>query len=100
VFLVGALFIALSAFFSSVAKRQEKGTLYGNLAFLYAFILGVIYNMLENPGLLKLITPFNYFNSADLVAERLDPVYVVVTLVLTVGLLFGAFAKFKNKDLT
>ena len=100
VFLVGTLFIALSAFFSAMAKRPEKGTLYGNLAFLYAFILGVVCNMLEDPGLLKLIAPFNYFSSADLVAERLDPVYAVVTLVLTVGLLYGAFAKFKSKDLT
>ncbi len=99
VFLVGAMFIALSAFFASVARRPEKGTLYGNLAFLYAFILGVVYNMLENPGLLKLITPFNYFSPADLVAEKLDPVYVVITLLLTAGLLFGAFMKFKRKDL-
>lgn len=99
VFLIGALFVALSAFFASLARQPEKGTLYGNLSFLYAFILGVVYNMLENPGLLKLIAPFNYFSSADLVAEKLDPLYVAITLVLTSGLLFGAFAKFKSKDL-
>jgi uncharacterized protein YneF (UPF0154 family) len=99
VFFIGALFISLSAFFASIAERPEKGTLYGNHAFLYAFILGVVYNMLENPGILKLITPFNYFSSTDLVAEKLDPVYLFITLVLTVLLLLGAFAKFKNKDL-
>lgn len=99
VFLIGALFVALSAFFASVAERPEKGTLYGNLAFLYAFILGVIYNMLEDPGLLKLIAPFNYFSSADLVAQRIEPLYIAITLVLTAALLFGAFAKFKSKDL-
>jgi len=99
VFLIGALFIAISAFFASIAERPEKGALYGNLAFLYAFILGVVYNMLENPGVLKLITPFNYFSSIDLVAEKLDPVYLFVTLALTVLLLLGTFAKFKNKDL-
>ena len=99
VFLIGALFIALSAFFASAAKRPEKGTLYGNLAFLYAFILGVVYNMLEKPGLLRLITPFNYFTAADLVAEELNLLYTAITLALIAGLLYGAIRKFESKDL-
>lgn len=99
VFLIGALFVALSAFLASCAKRPDQGMLLGNIAFLYAFILGVVYNMIENPGLLKLIAPFNYFSSADLVAERLDPVYAVITLVLTFVFLLGAFSKFRSRDL-
>jgi len=100
VFLVGALFVALSALLAALAKRPDKGMLYGNLAFLYAFILGVVYNMLENPGLLKVITPFNYFSPVDQVAVKFDPVYAGLTLVLTGACLFGAFHKFKSKDLT
>ena len=100
VFLIGALFIALSAFFASIAKRPEKGMLYGNLAFLYAFILGVVYNMLENPGILRLITPFNYFTAAELVAEKPDPLYTAITLVLTAGFLYGTVKAFEGKDLT
>lgn len=99
VLLIGAMFVALSAFLASITKRPDKGMLYGNLAFLYAFILGVVYNMLENPGILKLIAPFNYFSSADLVAEKLDPVYAAITLALTAIFLFGAFSKFKSRDL-
>jgi thiamine transporter ThiT len=99
VFLIGALFVALSAFLASIARHPDKGMLLGNIAFLYAFILGVAYNMLENQGLLKLIAPFNYFSSADLVAERLDPVYAAISLTLTAVFLFGAFSKFRNRDL-
>jgi ABC-2 type transport system permease protein len=99
VFFISALFIALSAFLASVAKRPDKGMLFGNIAFLYAFILGVVYNMLENPGLFKLITPFSYFSPADLVAQRLDPVYAAITFMLTAVFLFGAFSKFRSRDL-
>lgn len=98
-FLVGALFIAVAAFLATLAKQPEKGTLFGNLAFLYAFLLGVIYNLLAHPGLLRLIAPFNYFSSADLVAGRLEPLYIAVTLALTVVLLWGAFTRFKAKDM-
>ncbi len=99
VFLIGALFIALAAFFASAAKQPEKGALYGNLAFLYAFILGIAYNMLESPGILRVITPFSYFTAADMVAEKLDLVYTVITFAMTGGLLFGTIRKFEGKDL-
>ena len=100
VFLVGSLFIALSALLAAAAKRPEKGSLYGNLAFLYAFILGVVCNVLENPGLLKLLSPITYFSPADLIAARLDPVYAVITLALAAAFLAGAFALFRKKDLS
>ncbi|SHH91846.1 ABC-2 type transport system permease protein [Sporobacter termitidis DSM 10068] len=100
VFLVGSLFIALSAFMAAMAKRPDKGALYGSLAFLYAFILGVICNMLENPGILRLISPFTYFIPADLIAGRFDPVYTVIALLLAAAFLFGAFLRFKKKDLS
>jgi ABC-2 type transport system permease protein len=100
VFVIGFLFVALAAFFAAVANRPEKGTLYGNLAFLYAFILGVIYNMLEKPGLLRLIAPFNYFTPPELVDGRLDPLYAAIAAVLAAILLVGAFRAFDKKDMT
>jgi ABC-2 type transport system permease protein len=99
VFLIGSLFIAVSAFLASASKRPDKGTLYGNLAFLYAFILGVIYNMLDRPGLLKLISPFTYFIPADLIAGRFDLIYTAITLLLILALLYGTFSLFRKKDL-
>jgi hypothetical protein len=99
-FLIGSLFVALSALFASIVKQPEKGAFFGNLAFLYAFIIGVVYNMLDNPGLLKLAAPFNYFSPQDLIAGRFDPVYAVITLLLIAASLYGTFAAFGRKDLT
>ena len=99
VFLIGSLFIALAAFFASAVKQPEKGSLYGNIAFLYAFLLGVAYNMLESPGVLRLISPFNYFASADLVANKLELLYIALTLSLTAFLLYGTNRNFAAKDL-
>lgn len=100
VFLIGSLFVALSAFLAAVTQQPDKGSLYGNLAFLYAFILGVVYDMMENGGLLRVISPFKYFIPADLVAGKFDLVYAGIALALIAVLLYGAFKKFKKKDLT
>ena len=100
VFLTGSLFIALSAFFAAAAKRPEKGSLFGNLAFLWAFVLGVICNMLEHPGILRIVSPFSYFIPADLVSGSFDLPYAGLTLLLIAASLFGAFTLFEKKDLT
>lgn len=100
IFLIGSLFVALSALLASMSKRAEKGSLYGNLAFLYAFILGVIYDMLENGGLIRLISPFKYFLPSEILNNALDPLYVGITSLLIAVFLYGAFTKFKKKDLT
>lgn len=98
-FLIGALFTALAALFSAGAKRPEKGALWGNFAFFYALILGMTYNLLESPGLLRLISPFQYFLAPDLIAGRFDILYTLVTLLLTTAFLRQAFHIFSRKDL-
>ncbi len=99
VLLIGILFVALAAFLATLVQKPEKGSLYGNLAFLAAFVLGVVYNMLENPGALRLFSPFNYFTSADLAAARVSPLFALLALALTAFLLFGALRRFERRDL-
>lgn len=100
VFVIGSLYISLSSFIAAASKHPDKGALYGNLAFLYAFILGVIYNMMETPGILKLISPLSYFVPADLAANRFDLLYCGITAILVAVFLYGAYRVFSNKDLT
>jgi ABC-2 type transport system permease protein len=99
-FLIGSLFLALSAFLSAVTKRPEKGSLYGNLAFSYAFILGVVYDMLDNAGALRLISPFKYFPAPDILEKSINPVYAGLALAMIAGFTWGAFVWFRKKDLT
>lgn len=99
VFLIASLFVALSAFLAALVRQADKGSLYGNLAFLYAFILGVIYDMLEHGGALRIISPFKYFLSSDLLGSRFDPVFTALSVALTAVFLFGAFRLFRQRDL-
>lgn len=100
VFLVSSMFFSLSAFISAAAKQSERGALYGNLCFLFAFIMGIVYDMLENGGILKFISPLKYFSPADLLNKEIDPLFAAICVVLTAVFLWGAFARFNKKDLT
>lgn len=100
IFLISFMFFSLSAFISAATKRAEKGSFYGNLCFLVVFVIGIIYDMLENGGVLKFVAPLKYFTSQDLLEKKLDPIFVSICIVLTVVFLWSTFIKFRKKDLT
>lgn len=99
-FLMGILFLSLGAFVAVSLKKSEKGSLYGNLCFLVAFVVGTIYDMLENGGILKLFSPFKYFVPQDILDGKMDVIYVFLCIVATTLLVMGTFVKFERKDLT
>ncbi|SFR72952.1 ABC transporter permease subunit [Anaeromicropila populeti] len=99
ILLVSSLFFSLAVFLSIVIKEVEKGMLYTNLIFLSAFVMAIVYDMLENGRVIKVITPFKYFEAKDLVKSRLDGWYVLVCMALSMVLLTESFVKFKKKDL-
>lgn len=99
-FLCGLVFFALSALFAAASARIERGARLGNLFVLAAFALGVVCDMLENGGILRLFTPFKYFNPAELLRGRLDPAYTALCLALFAAALYFAFRAFEKRDLT
>ncbi len=99
-FLVCLLFLSIAAFVAAVTKNIDHGGLYGNLIYLGAFILSVIYDMLENGGLLKLLAPFKYFAPDEVLAGTLDPAYTAICLCAAAAFCIGAFSFFQKKDFT
>jgi ABC-2 type transport system permease protein len=99
VFVLSSLFFALAIFFSTVAKKAEKGMLYGNLCFLFAFVMSIVYDMLENGTIIKFISPMKYFEAKDLIAGHLDILFLFISICLTLILLGVSFQRFQKNDL-
>ena len=100
VWFVGLVFFALGAMFAAMAKSAEKGARYGNITILACYALGVAYDMMENGGVLKLFSPFKYFAPKDLLASRLDGLFVLICLAVAAAALAAAFKFFEKRDLS
>lgn len=98
-FLVGSVFLALAAFLSAAAERPDRGAMYGNIAVVLAFILGVVCDMLDNGAAVRFFTPLKYFAAEEVLNRQFSPLFTLLSAVLTAVLLFGAFRIFKKKDL-
>ncbi len=99
-FFIMLLFFTLSAFLSAVSKRAEKGSFYANICLSFAFVMGIVFDMLENGGLLRLLSPLKYFAAADLLASNFDAVYAIICAALSAILLYAAFHSFEKRDLS
>lgn len=99
IWLVGIVFFSLSAMFAASFRAAEHGARAGNLAVLGAYAIAVGYDLVEQPGLLRLVTPFRYFLQTELITGAVSPLYAGLCLLLSAALLAVAFARFERRDL-
>lgn len=98
-FLVGLVFFSLGALFSSLARNTENGAKFGNGSVFGFYFLGVLYTMLEHPGALRLLTPFQFFPSADLIGGNFSALYAGIFLAVFALCMAGTFIRFEKRDL-
>ncbi len=98
--LIGLLFCTLSAFLASLIKKPEKAFLFSNLIFLATFVFGVAYDMAEKSDWLRFFSPLKYFLPNDILAEKVDPVFIALCLLLSVVFYLVAMRLFDRKDLS
>ena len=97
--LVGFVFLSLSAMCAACVTSAERGARAGNLAILATYALAVVYDLLEQPGLLRLVTPFRYFLNAEVIGGTVSLPYIALCLALSVAFLVVAFRRFERRDL-
>ena len=94
------VFFSLGAMFSACMRVSERGARAGNITILVTYALAVVYDLLEKPGALRLLTPFRYFLNAEVIDSVLQPLYLGLCFVLAAVFLFVAFARFEKRDLS
>ncbi len=97
--LIGLVFLSAGAMFAASFHQSERGSKAANLAVLVAYALAVVYDLLEKPGALRLLTPFRYFLNTELVAAGMNPLYALLCVLLCAVFLGVAFVRFEKRDL-
>lgn len=96
---VGLVFFTLAAMFAAIFRVAEHGARAGNLAVVGTYAIAVVYDLLEKPGVLRLVTPFRYFLNTELVAGTVALFYLLLCVALCAVFLLVAFRRFERRDL-
>ncbi len=98
-YLCGLTFLGISAMFAAAVTEAEKGSRYANRTVMIAFGMGVVIDMLDHPGILRVLSPFKYFPAGRLLENHLDAGYVLLAILIWAGASFAAIRWFDRKDL-
>ncbi len=99
IYLSGLIFFGASAMYSAAVKEAEKASRYSTRTILLTFAVGVVVDMLENPGILRIFSPFKYFPSVDLLESHMNVAYILLSLLLLVVTMVITFRCFEKRDL-
>ncbi len=97
--LMGLMFFTLGALCAAVFETPEHGAKAGNIAVLIAYAMGVVYDILENGGVVRIFSPLRYFIPAELLDGRLNPLFAALCVLIAAVALWRAFCAFEKRDL-
>lgn len=105
ILMCGLLIMQLIFFFigTAIASLVDRPKLSGSVAtgvLLTTFIMTYLININANFDGLKYLTPFKYFDAKDLLTSgKLDILYVSISFILIVTLIFTTYTTYNHKDL-
>ncbi len=96
---VQLLFVSLGVFFAGVLKRSKKSTAAGTATLLAMFLFSITADILKEADVLKYFSFFKYYDAKDILKRGYSPVYPVISAVLIVLMIWGAYHAYKRRDM-
>jgi len=98
--LLQMIFMALGVFLGCVMKRYKQSGSMAVSILLVSYFISMITGLSKDLDFLKYFTPFKYFDPSVLLREsKLEPTFVILSLVLIAGSIAGAYLTYSKRDL-
>lgn len=99
-FILQVIFLVIGTGIAALGKNPKSSGSIATTVLLVAFILSILTDMNTNLEALKYITPFKYFNAADIMnAGGVEPVFIVLSLIIIAVMLSITYVFYKKRDL-
>ena len=100
IFIIQMIFLSIGMFVSSVNKRYKKSANISVAILMITFLISSLINMVDSVDFLKYITPFKYFDTSYILSEmRLEPIYIVLSILIIVAGIGGTLIFYPKRDL-
>jgi ABC-2 type transport system permease protein len=97
--LIMVFYLSISFFLAAYLKEAKKSSQLALLVMLGSYLISVAMGIVDNLEFLRIAVPFQYFRVVDLLELTLDPFYLMVTLVVSVGAIGLSLYFYPKRDL-
>jgi beta-exotoxin I transport system permease protein len=99
-FVIELIFLALGLLLGCAMKQYKRAGSTAVAIILGTYVISVMSEMQESLDNLKYLTPFRYFNAADILHNsRIDSVYLMISAAIIVVCVAGAYLTYRRRDL-
>ena len=99
-FILQMIFLALGIFLGCALKKHKQAGPAAVWILLGTYFLYILIGLNNDLDFLKYLTPFKYFDAAQLLRDsRLEPIYVLLSMVIIAICLLGAYITYAKRDL-
>jgi len=98
--LMQMIFLSMGVLLGCAMKRHEQAGSAAVSILLGTYFISILVGLDEKLQFLKYVTPFKYFDAADLLRNfHLDPAFVMLSIAITVVFTAGAYLSYQKRDL-
>jgi ABC-2 type transport system permease protein len=99
-FILQMIFLALGVFLGCALKKHKLAGSISVWVLLGTYFLSILVSMNKDLDALKYLTPFKYFDGADLLRNPgMEPGYILLSVGIIALLITGAFLTYRRRDL-
>ena len=100
IFILQIIFLAVGIFLGCAMKQHKRAASVAVSILLATYLLSILSGLNESLEFFKYLSPFKYFDAAVLLREsQIDPLYLVLSTVIVVIALAGAYLTYNRRDL-
>jgi ABC-2 type transport system permease protein len=99
-FILQVLFMLMGSALASIKRKPKTAASVATGILLLTYLLSIIIDLNENLEGLKYLTPFKYFEAANVMfGEGIETIYVLISVLMIIALSLITYTFFKKRDL-
>ncbi|MGB4588252.1 MAG: ABC transporter permease subunit [Clostridiaceae bacterium] len=99
-FIIMILFFFIGIFMATLVKKPRTAQKLTMSIVFITFMLSILYDMMENPGIVRYFTPFRYFPIAEIIDTlTLNSQFLLLAVALIFGLFSSSIRNYNNRDM-
>lgn len=99
VFLTQLIFLSIGIALSSILKQYKLSGAITISIMISTFMLNILIGFVEDIEFLKYISPFNYYNSANMLESNFELSFILISMVIIVGGISSLLFFYPKRDL-
>jgi len=100
-FIVMVLFFFVGVFTATLVKKPRAAQKLTLGIVFFTYILSILHDMMDDPGIVRYLTPFRYFPIAEIIETiRLNSQYLLLSAALIIGLLASSLRNYNSRDMS